>query len=556
MAQKAENTESTCVSEGGCESVSDMESDYDYGDGFVDRLCYIDESYIGKDVTFMGRVTNIRYRVPKYNEDESAMIRAGLVYIDVDDGSMIHKPRTNSRGVLMFEPLRLVVHQNTTQETFAEGMKDETPKEIMYCGQNKGDELSFTDMADMYKIYNACSVRVLGHVAKAPENVSQDFEIKVLKLEVIGKSNPDEYPLKRNVMKDPKKMRVYKERHVTPVKQAIYMLASLVQTIFNTYFFEQNIPKVNVPIITLSDCEGAGEFFGISPQFFGPGGKPGKYLAKMSGSGQSLLEEMRMSAYIFQHCFRAEKSDTSSHLAEFWMLEAEFWPLTLKKLIDGVEELMKRIIKDSLNMGAKYYAVLNDKKLAAPYFHGHDEFIRSLLDRPFVRIKYSDAIDLMLEDLRSGTRHIGPSGKMVKLKFKVLPKHGEDLAKEHEMYLLEKFGTFVFVTHWPLNIKAYYMKQVPDGTCESFDLLAPGVGELFGGSMREEVHEKLESELEKRAMDTEDPAVSSYLGIRKHGSIPHGGWGMGFERLMVFLTGALSVRDVTTFPTYYGYCNH
>mgnify|MGYP003564382591 FL=1 len=159
---------------------------------------------------------------------------------------------------------------------------------------------------------------------------------------------------------------------------------------------------------------------------------------------------------------------------------------------------------------------------------------------------------MMLQDLKDKAQTVNDQGKTVRLKFKVLPKQGEDLGSEHEKYLVQKFGTFVFVTHWPSAIKSFYMKQVGDGTCESFDLLAPIVGELFGGSMREWRYDVLEKMMKSKNMDI--APLQWFIDLRKDGTAPHGGWGMGFDRLVMFLTNAASVRDIVPYPVYYGYC--
>jgi asparaginyl-tRNA synthetase len=159
---------------------------------------------------------------------------------------------------------------------------------------------------------------------------------------------------------------------------------------------------------------------------------------------------------------------------------------------------------------------------------------------------------MMLTDLREKVQVTNAQGKQAKLKFKVKPEHGQDLGSEHEKYLVQKFGTFVFVTHWPSAIKSFYMKQVGDGTCESFDLLAPLVGELFGGSMREWRYAELEAVMKSKNMDF--APLQWFVDLRKDGTAPHGGWGMGFDRLVMFLTNANSVRDVVPYPVYYGHC--
>ena len=274
-------------------------------------------------------------------------------------------------------------------------------------------------------------------------------------------------------------------------------------------------------------------------------------------SSQLPLEAMAMgtgSVYTCQKSFRAEKSDTNKHLAEFLHIEYEAYFITLHDLMNQAERFVKYVIRTVLDRCAEQYAFLNHRTTGPEEFHQHDTYLRSLLDRPFVRITHADAVTALLEDARNKVPTYNPVTKQnVKLKFKVKPAHGEDLGSEHEKYLVQKFGTFVFVTHWPSEIKSFYMKQVGDGTCESFDLLAPIVGELFGGSMREWRYEVLESVMNSKKMDVS--TLQWFINLRKDGgTAPHGGWGMGFDRLVMFLTNTQSVRDIVPYPVYYGHC--
>jgi len=272
-------------------------------------------------------------------------------------------------------------------------------------------------------------------------------------------------------------------------------------------------------------------------------------------SSQLPLEAIAMgtgSVYTCQKSFRAEKSDTNKHLAEFLHVEFEQYFITLDDLLDQAERFVKYVVKTVIGRCEAQYDFLDGKATAPPEFHGHRAYLLSLLDKPFVRIKHADAVDAMLQDLRDKVKTIGPSGKEVKLKFKEKPQHGQDLASEHEKYLVQKYGTFTFVTHWPSDIKSFYMKQVGDGTCESFDLLAPLAGELFGGSMREWRRGVLEEQMAQRKMEV--GPLQWFIDLRGDGTAPHGGWGMGFDRLVMFLTGAASVRDVVPYPVYYGHC--
>lgn len=272
-------------------------------------------------------------------------------------------------------------------------------------------------------------------------------------------------------------------------------------------------------------------------------------------SSQLPLEAIAMgtgSVYTCQKSFRAEKSDTNKHLAEFLHVEFEQYFLTLDQLMDQAERFVKHVVRTTIHRCEAQYAWLNQKHAAPPECYGHAEYLQSLLDRPFIRIKHSDAIDVMLQDLKEKVQVPNEKGQLVKLKFNTLPKQGEDLGAEHEKYLVHKFGTFVFVTHWPSAIKSFYMKQVGNGTCESFDLLAPLVGELFGGSMREWRYDVLLEEMNKKQMDI--GGLQWFVDLRKDGTAPHGGWGMGFDRLVMFLTKTSSVRDIVPYPVFYGHC--
>jgi len=272
-------------------------------------------------------------------------------------------------------------------------------------------------------------------------------------------------------------------------------------------------------------------------------------------SSQLPLEAMAMgtgAVYTCQKSFRAEKSDTNKHLAEFLHVEYEQYFLTLEELTSQAERFVKHVIGKVLDVCQPQYRFLSQKHAAPAEFHGHADYLRSLLDKPFVRIKHADAIALMLQDLKDKVQTTNDQGKQVRLKFKVLPKQGEDLGSEHEKYLVKKFGTFVFVTHWPSDIKSFYMKQVGDGTCESFDLLAPLVGELFGGSMREWRYDVLMERMQAKQMEI--GPLQWYVDLRLDGTAPHGGWGMGFDRLVMFLTNVSSVRDIVPYPVYYTHC--
>jgi asparaginyl-tRNA synthetase len=416
------------------------------------------------------------------------------------------------------------------------------------------------------------------------------FEVKVLELFVVGGvEDASKYPIQKSILKKPLALRAqYHARFRAPLIQQLMKIRSEALFAVHEFFHQEGVPLLDPNILTSNDCEGAGEVFKLSPQMFTkveteePTKKKKKNKGKqeeqakeeeppkekeppkepekgpevgLTVSSQLPLEAIAMgtgSVYTCQKSFRAEHSDTNKHLAEFLHVEYEQYFITLDDLLDQAERFVKHVMTTVLDRCQSQYVFLSQKHAAPPEFHGHADYLRSLLDKPFVRIKHTDAIDLMLQDVKDKAQMVNEQGKTVRLKFKVLPKQGEDLGSEHEKYLVQKLGTFVFVTHWPSNIKSFYMKQVGDGTCESFDLLAPLVGELFGGSMREWRYNVLEDMMKSKGMDMQP--LQWFVDLRKDGTAPHGGWGMGFDRLVMFLTNTASVRDIVPYPVYYGHC--
>jgi asparaginyl-tRNA synthetase len=458
--------------------------------------------------------------------------------------------------------------------------------------------LSFEQLGDTSKLCLGCSVQVLGYVAEPPEGTTQTLEVKMLQLKVIGGvKDPNAYPIQKSILKKPLALRqLFHSRFRAPLLQQWMQIRSQALFAVHEFFHNEGVPLLDPNIMTANDCEGAGEVFKITPQMFNkipekeeepkkkkknknnkdqadeqppqteaapvpsmetlsldePKEKPPAEVG-LTVSSQLPLEAIAMgtgSVYTCQKSFRAEKSDTNKHLAEFLHVEFEQYFLTLDQLMDQAERFVKHTMGTVLERCDAQYDWLNQKHAAPPECHGHAEFLKSLLDKPFIRIKHVDAIEAMLQDLKDKVQTPNEQGKLVRLKFQTLPKQGEDLGSEHEKYLVKKFGTFVFVTHWPSDIKSFYMKQVGDGTCESFDLLAPLVGELFGGSMREWRYDVLLEQMNKKNMEV--ASLQWFVDLRKDGTAPHGGWGMGFDRLVMFLTNASSVRDIVPYPVYYG----
>jgi len=471
-----------------------------------------------------------------------------LVFVDLGDGSTV-------------SPLRCIAVSST------------------YGSPERSDEakgpytlLTYDQMCQSSHLSIGCSVMLHGLVTAPPEGTTQAFEVKIMALYVIGGvTDPSKYPIQKSILKKPLQLRQhYHARFRAPLIQQYMRIRSEALFAVHEFFHQEDVPLLDPSIMTSSDCEGAGEVFKVSPQFFSSGAiaalgegtdkdqdstlSQPYHEVGLTVSSQLPLEAIAMgtgSVYTCQKSFRAEKSLTAKHLAEFLHIEFERYFIELPDLLTFTERLVKHLISKVLTRCTDQYKYF-DSKLAPTQHQGHSHFLSSMLDKPFARITHADAIELMQQHLREKVKHIGESGKEVRLKFKVYPRHGEDLGAEHEKYLVQHFGTFVFVTHWPSAIKSFYMKQVGDGTCESFDLLAPLVGELFGGSMREWRYDVLHQEIEKRGMDMSP--LQWFVDLRKDGTAPHGGWGMGFDRLVMFLTGASSVRDVVPYPVYYTHC--
>lgn len=527
----------------------------------IQKLTNLSKDDIGKHVKIHGWVYSVRTQ------------GAGtLCFVDLGDGTTI-------------SPIRCLA-----QKPGEEGEHVyKTPDAASLLADANGDEacysrLSFDEMTQASSLSIGCSVMLLGYVAAAPEGTTQEFEVKMLELFVVGGvEDPSKYPIQKSILKKPLALRSqYHARFRAPLVQQLMKIRSEALFAVHEFFHQENVPLLDPNILTANDCEGAGEVFKISPQMFSKVEEEPKKKKKkgkqgeeeeaaqeeeapkepekvtevgLTVSSQLPLEAIAMgtgSVYTCQKSFRAEHSDTNKHLAEFLHVEYEQYFITLDDLVDQAERFVKHVLKTVLDRCQPQYDFLNQKHASPEEFHGHADYLRTLLDKPFVRIKHADAIELMLQDVNDKVQTVNEQGKSVRLKFKVLPKQGEDLGSEHEKYLVQKFGTFVFVTHWPSKIKSFYMKQVGDGTCESFDLLAPLVGELFGGSMREWRYDVLKGMMEGKGMDMKP--LQWFVDLRKDGTAPHGGWGMGFDRLVMFLTNTASVRDIVPYPVYYTHC--
>ena len=399
---------------------------------------------------------------------------------------------------------------------------------------------TFENFSEICKLTISSSIIVKGIFTKT-ENAKQPFELKATNLEIVNLSSSD-YPLQKKRHTVEYLRTVAHLRPRTNTFSAVFRVRSVLSYAIHKFFQEKDFVYVHTPLITGSDCEGAGEMFNLNTFDLAnvPKTEDGKvdfskdFFAKpahLTVSGQ-LNAETYASAfrnvYTFGPTFRAENSNTVKHAAEFWMIEPEICFADLKDDMDLAEEMLKYVIKYVLEHCPEEMEFFNnfvDKTVL--------ERLNNVVNSDFGRISYTDAVK-ELEKHNS--------------EFEYPVSWGVDLQTEHERFLSEKvFGKPVFVTDYPTEIKAFYMKQNPDGkTVAAADLLAPGIGEIIGGSQREDNYEILSEKMKKFGLDEKD--YWWYLDLRKYGSTPHAGFGLGFERLIMYVTGMGNIRDVIPFP--------
>ena len=396
---------------------------------------------------------------------------------------------------------------------------------------------NFTDIA---KLPLSSTISVTGIVVKT-EAAKQPFEIKATKIEIEFLSDLD-YPLQKKRHSFEYLRTISHLRPRTNTFNAVFRVRSVLSYAIHKFFQERGFVYVHTPIITSSDCEGAGEMFNVSTldvnnlprtedgkvdysqDFFG---KP----AHLTVSGQLNGETFALAfkkIYTFGPTFRSENSNTVKHASEFWMIEPEICFADINDDMALAEDMIKYIIKyvlDNCPEEMEFFNNFIDKNLLDKLNH--------VLNSDFARITYTDAI----KELEKNNDNFD------------FPVHwGSDLQTEHERYLCEVlFKKPVFVIDYPSEIKAFYMKQNPDGkTVAAMDLLAPGIGEIIGGSQREDNLDLLKQKIKNLGMNEKD--YWWYLDLRKYGSVRHAGFGLGFERMMMYLTGMQNIRDVLPFP--------
>ena len=399
---------------------------------------------------------------------------------------------------------------------------------------------------DISKLNVGSSLIVTGKLVETPD-APQPFEIHATSVEVEGASTPD-YPLQKK-RHSPEYLRTIAHlRPRTNLFQAVFRVRSLAAYAIHKFFQERDFVYVHTPIITGSDCEGAGEMFRVTTldlnnvpknddgsvdftkDFFGKS-------ANLTVSGQLNGETYAMAfrnIYTFGPTFRAENSNTTRHAAEFWMIEPEMAFADLNDNMEIAEDMLKYIINYVMENAPEEMEFFNsfvDKGLI--------ERLNSVVSSEFGHVTYTEAIDLLEKNND-------------KFAYKVF--RGCDLQTEHERYLTEEiFRRPVFVTDYPAEIKAFYMKQNPDKkTVAAMDCLVPGIGEIIGGSQREDDLGKLTQRMDELGLKKED--YGFYLDLRKYGSVRHSGFGLGFERCVMYLTGVSNIRDVIPFPRTVGNC--
>ena len=393
---------------------------------------------------------------------------------------------------------------------------------------------------EVAKLTISSSIKVTGKFI-ITEGSKQPFEIQATNIEILNLCS-SEYPLQKKRHSFEYLRTISHLRPRTNTFNAVFRVRSVLSYAIHKFFQEKGFVYVHTPILTSSDAEGAGEMFEVtsfdlknvpltedgnvdfSKDFFG---KP----AHLTVSGQLNVETFAtafQSVYTFGPTFRAENSNTVKHAAEFWMIEPEICFADLNDDMDLAEEMIKYIFSYVLENCPEEMEFFNnfvDKSLL--------DRLHNVINSDFGRITYTDAVKEL---------------EKVNDQFEYKVSWGVDLQTEHERYLCEKvFGKPVFVTDYPMDIKAFYMKQNPDGkTVAAADLLVPGIGEIIGGSQREEDYEKLISRMKDLNMDLSN--YEWYLDLRKYGSVVHSGFGLGFERAIMYLTGMQNIRDVLPFP--------
>ncbi len=403
---------------------------------------------------------------------------------------------------------------------------------------------ALSDFDKIIKLHNGSSIEVVGDFVKS-EGSGQEYELKAKSVTLLGDC-PEDYPLqpKKHSMEFLRSIAYLRPRANT--FQAVFRVRSVAAYAIHKYFQDRNYIYVHTPLLTTADCEGSDQMFKVTtldmnnlPMKDGSVDFSKDLFNKqtfITGSGQLHGETFALAfskIYTFGPTFRSENSNTKTHANEFWMIEPEIAFADINDLMDIEEDFLKYIVKyvldncpDEINFFDKFVE------------KGLKEKLEKVVTSDFVRIDHKDVIDLLKN-----------SGE----KWEFEPEYDEDIAKEHERWLTNHFSVPVFVKNWPKDIKAYYMKLNSDGkTVAGVDLEVPGAGELIGGSQREENLDVLLKRMEETGADR--TSIEWYINLRRYGGCVHSGFGMGFERLIMYLTGMENIRDVIPYPRTPGSC--
>lgn len=404
-------------------------------------------------------------------------------------------------------------------------------------------QIVFTDklsnFIEVSKVTISSTLIVKGIIVKT-ENAKQPFEMQANSIEIFNLADSS-YPLQKKRHSFEYLRTVAHLRPRTNTFSAIFRIRSVAAFVIHEYFQNHGYIYLNSPIITCADCEGSAEMFKLTtldldkplPQKDGKTDFSQDIFGKkayITGSGQLHGETFAQAfgkIYTFGPTLRSENSNTKTHANEFWMMEPEISFCDLEELMNIEEDFLKYVVKAVLERCPEEMEFC-DKFIE----NGLIEKLKRVTTSSFVRIDHKEAIDIL---------------KKADREWEFKPDYGEDLAKEHEKYITEYFNGPVFVKNWPKDIKSYYMKLNPDGkTVAAVDLEVPGAGEIMGGSQREENYDKLVARMNEMHIDTEE--LYWYLDLRKYGSVIHSGFGLGFERLLMYITGMENIRDVIPYP--------
>ena len=439
-------------------------------------------------------------------------------------------------------------------------------KTLSFCNINDGTNVSGLQIVLTDEYLNEKTIQnfndevktgsylfVIGKIVESPAS-EQKYEMKLFKYSCNGHVD-DKYPFSKSRMNLDTLRNYIHLRPRTNVFGSIFRIRSTLMKSVHDFYHNEGFLHLDPNVITINECEGGAGVFQLTEHDLShmeklPLTKDKKYdwekdhfnqPAYLTVSSQLHLEALACglgNVYTMNKSFRSEHSSTSKHVSEFTHLEIEMIHDTFKNLMNSGERCIKNCIKAVLDKN------MDDiKNLNKFISKGLLDNLMYILDTPFIEITYTNLITEINKDIKD---------KKVKLQ---LLTFGDDLSSEHENYITKKHNTGVFVTYWPKEIKSFYMKQMHDNTCQSFDLLMPyGIGELIGGSQREENYEKLINMMKLKNVPEE--GMEFYTDLRKYGTCPHGGFGMGFDRLLMMVTGMKNIKDVIPFPVYYKSCKY